>query len=81
MREINGFILYVCVQKLCKLINIKNFLPKNAETPMDQEVNIPDEQQPSQPTVHRKKRMTLQLNLDDYEKRRSARSVSLLKNH
>jgi hypothetical protein len=48
---------------------------------MDQEVNIPDEQQPSQPTVHRKKRMTLQLNLDDYEKRRSARSVSLLKNH
>ncbi len=49
------------------------------ETPMDQEVaSIPDEQ-PSQPAGgNRKKRTALPLNLDDYEKRRSARSVSLL---
>lgn len=52
---------------------------------MDQQSSIPDEQQPqsststeqqSQPTVNRKKRSLLPLNLDDYEKRRSARSVS-----
>jgi hypothetical protein len=34
------------------------------------------EEQPSQPIIQRKKRSLLALNLDDYEKRRSARSVS-----
>lgn len=44
---------------------------------MDQQVTIPDEQ-PSQPAGHRKKRTALPLNLDDYEKRRSVRSVSFV---
>jgi hypothetical protein len=44
---------------------------------MDQQPSVPEEQQPPQPTNHRKKRAQLPLNLDDYEKRRSARSVSL----
>jgi hypothetical protein len=44
---------------------------------MDQQPSVPEEQQP-QPTNHRKKRAQLPLNLDDYEKRRSARSVSLV---
>jgi hypothetical protein len=44
---------------------------------MDQQPAVSDEQQ-SQPTVHRKKRSVLPLNPDDYEKRRSARSVSLV---
>lgn len=34
------------------------------------------EEQRHQPPVHRKKRSQLPLNIDDYEKRRSARSVS-----
>jgi len=44
---------------------------------MDQQPSVSDEQL-SQPAVHRKKRSLLPLNLDDYEKRRSARSVSLM---
>ena len=35
------------------------------------------EEQPPQAAGNRKKRVCLPLNIDDYEKRRSARSVSL----
>lgn len=65
---------------------MKNFLPKTESTkseqePMDQQPDVSNEQQsqentkPSQPTGNRKKRSMLPLNIDDYEKRRSARSV------
>lgn len=48
------------------------------EQPVEQPVNVPEERsQSSQPTGNRKKRSSLPLNLDDYEKRRSARSVSV----
>lgn len=69
-------------QKLCKLIDVKNFLPKEAVVvealqpePMEQEIVVSEEQPPPAPS-QRKKRSQLPLNLDDYEKRRSARSVS-----
>lgn len=63
---------------------MKHFLPKNEsvteekpaeEEPMDQQASVTEEAS-SQPTSNRKKRSILPLNLDDYEKRRSARSVS-----
>lgn len=49
------------------------------QQPIDQPVSVVEEpSSSSQPTVNRKKRSLLPLNLDDYEKRRSARSVSTL---
>ncbi|CAF1284573.1 unnamed protein product [Adineta ricciae] len=72
--------------KLCKLIEIKNFLPKKPVVveapqpePMEQEAVVSEEQPPPPPPPvpnQRKKRSQLPLNLDDYEKRRSARSVT-----
>ncbi|CAF4481907.1 unnamed protein product [Rotaria socialis] len=66
--------------KLCKLVDIKNFVPKPQiiieKTANEPTVEAPvvSEEQPPQPTTHRKKRSSLPLNIDDYEKRRSARS-------
>ncbi len=50
----------------------------STSTEQQSQPNKSNEQQ-SQPTVNRKKRSILPLNLDDYEKRRSARSVSLVR--
>ncbi|CAF3731179.1 unnamed protein product [Adineta steineri] len=69
--------------KLCQIIDVKNFLPKEKivtenpeqEEPMQQEPIVPEEQPPP-PTNNRKKRSFLPLNIDDYEKRRSARSIT-----
>ncbi|CAF1186868.1 unnamed protein product [Rotaria sordida] len=75
--------------KLCKLINIKKFLPKeeivnekSEQEPIEQQQQqqqqqpIVSEEQRPQPTTNRKKRSFLPLNIDDYEKRRSARSIT-----
>ncbi|CAF0807573.1 unnamed protein product [Adineta ricciae] len=69
--------------KLCKLIDINNFLPEKPVVveapqpePMEQETVISEEQPPPPAPTQRKKRSQLPLNLDDYEKRRSARSVT-----
>jgi hypothetical protein len=65
------------------LIDVKKFLPKNEivtekieQEPMEESSSVPEEEQP-QTTYHRKKRSCLPANIDDYEKRRSARSVCL----
>ncbi|CAF4969055.1 unnamed protein product [Rotaria sp. Silwood1] len=70
--------------KLCKLIDIKHFLPKedivnekSQQEPTEQQQQpIISEEQQVQPAIHRKKRSFLPLNIDDYEKRRSARSIT-----
>ncbi|UJR09056.1 hypothetical protein I4U23_013304 [Adineta vaga] len=70
--------------KLCKLIDVNNFLPKEIVTvevsapepePMEQEPVV-SEEPPPVVSNQRKKRSQLPLNLDDYEKRRSARSIT-----
>ncbi len=48
---------------------------KSKQEPMAEESKV-SEEQPSQPVNNRKKRSWLPSNIDDYEKRRSARSVS-----
>ena len=58
---------------------MKNLLPRDQPTVEEptlvlEEAAVPEEP-PSQPSVNRKKRSQLPLNLDDYEKRRSVRSV------
>ncbi|CAF4595470.1 unnamed protein product [Rotaria sp. Silwood2] len=71
--------------KLCKLIDINKFLPKEEiinekpeqeSTEQQEQQTIISEEQRSQPTNNRKKRSFLPLNIDDYEKRRSARSIT-----
>jgi len=62
--------------KLCKLVDIKNFLPKVEQQQQPVEMEVDEEEVvPVQPVPNRKKRSSLPMNIDDYEKRRSARSV------
>ena len=63
------------------MIDIKNFLPQQ-ETANEkpEQVNVSEVQQ-SQTTNQRKKRFFLPLSIDDYEKRRSARSVNKILDH
>lgn len=64
--------------KLCKLIDIKNFVPKIEQTvQVEEPMEVQEEVAPVQPVPNRKKRSSLPMNIDDYEKRRSARSVSI----